>query len=108
MEYFTHWRTAIGSDPAKFFKSTLYKNQHLLLGINCLDPGQVQRVHTHDGQDKFYFVLEGEGEFTVSNEVRRVGTGTVVWAPAGEPHGVANAGEQRLSLLVGIAPAPGG
>jgi quercetin dioxygenase-like cupin family protein len=108
MKNFIDWRMAAGSNPERFFKSTLFRGPHLLLGINCLDPGQVQKVHTHAEQDKFYLVLEGEGEFTVGETVRRAGAGTAVWAAAGEPHGVVNPGSERLSILVGIAPAPGG
>jgi mannose-6-phosphate isomerase-like protein (cupin superfamily) len=35
-----------------------------------------------------------------------VAAGEVVWAPAGQSHGVENQGDGRLTLLVGIAPAP--
>ena len=42
---------------------------------------------------------------TVGVETREVGPGTVVWAPADVPHGVAEALE-RTVLLVGIAPPP--
>jgi mannose-6-phosphate isomerase-like protein (cupin superfamily) len=77
-----------------------------MLGLNCLEPGQSQHVHTHADQDKFYFVAEGTGEFVVGDEKRRAGQGMVIWAPAGVTHGVTNTGTERLVLLVGIAPFP--
>ena len=77
-----------------------------MVGLNCLDPGQTQRAHTHPDQDKFYFVLEGEGEFVVGDETREAGVGCTIWAAAGVQHGVTNSGDQRLVLLVGFAPAP--
>lgn len=104
MTHFTDYRSHTGASPTKFFKSTLFESQHLMLGLNCLEPGQTQSVHAHDEQAKFYFVVEGEGEFTVGDEQQRGSAGTVVWAPAGVPHGVTNAGEARLVVLVGIAP----
>lgn len=107
MDNFIDWRTAAGTEPDRFFKTTLFRSDRLLLGLNCLEPGQVQEVHTHEGQDKFYQVLEGEAEIVVGEETRRVGAGIVVWAPSGEPHGVSNPGAGRLTMLVGIAPAPG-
>ena len=107
MSNFTHYRDHVGSSPDKFFKSTLFQSQRLMLGLNCLEPGQAQHAHTHESQDKFYFVVEGEGEFVVGGEKRTVGEGAVVWAPAGVDHGVTNNGTKRLTLLVGIAPAPG-
>jgi quercetin dioxygenase-like cupin family protein len=104
MENFTHYGQHTGAKPDKFFKSTLFESKNLLLGLNCLEPGQTQHTHTHEGQDKFYFVVEGEGDFSVGEASRRAGPGSVVWAPAGAGHGVTNASESRLVLLVGIAP----
>ena len=106
MTYFMDYRAHVGARPDKFYKATLFQSERLLLGLNCLEPGQTQSVHTHDDQDKFYFVLEGEGEFVVGEERQRAGAGITVWAPAGVDHGVTNRGNVRLVLLVGIAPAP--
>lgn len=100
------YRAHVGSKPEKFFKSTLFQSSRLLVGLNCLDPGQNQSPHRHAGQDKFYFVIEGEGEFIVGEETTLAGPGAAVWAPAGVEHGVTNRGAERLVLLVGIAPAP--
>lgn len=75
-----------------------------MIGMNCLEPNQVQPAHAHAGADKFYFVLSGRGDFTVGAEQRTVATGTVVIAPAGIPHGVSNHSDERLCLLVAIAP----
>lgn len=107
MSNFTDYRAHAGSNPEKFFKSTLFQSPRLLLGLNCLEPGQVQAAHAHGQQDKFYFVIEGEGEFVVGEERQTGGPGVTVWAPAGVEHGVTNTGSKRLVLLVGIAPAPG-
>lgn len=106
MTHFTDYRAHLGADLEKFYKATLFQSGRLLLGLNCLEPGQTQSVHAHAGQDKFYFVLEGEGEFTVGGEKQKAGAGVAVWAPAGVDHGVTNAGAKRLVLLVGIAPSP--
>jgi mannose-6-phosphate isomerase-like protein (cupin superfamily) len=76
----------------------------VMIGLNCLQPGQTQNVHAHQGADKFYLVLEGQGKFTVGDEEREAGPGMLVVAPAGIPHGVTNTASERLSLLVAIAP----
>ena len=106
MPNFRDYRDFTGSSPDKFYKSTLFTSSKILLGLNCLEPGQSQDVHAHDDQDKFYFVLEGTGEFTVGAEKQTAVPGWTVWAPAGVQHGVANTGDERLVILVGIAPAP--
>lgn len=96
----------VGSQAEKFYKTTLFQSERLLLGLNCLEPGQVQKPHDHVDQDKFYYVMAGNGRFQLGNEQRTASTGEVVWAPAGMMHGVVNEGNGRLTLLVGIAPSP--
>jgi quercetin dioxygenase-like cupin family protein len=86
-------------------KADLFRGESLFVGLNCFEPGQTQRVHTHAGADKFYLVVSGRARMTVGRDTREVGPGTVVWAPADVPHGVAEALE-RTVLLVGIAPPP--
>ena len=104
MSNFLNWRDFEGTNPEKFYKSTLWQGEHVMVGLNCLEPGQVQSVHAHNGADKFYFVLAGKGSFVVGDEERTIETGMVVIAPAGVPHGVTNHGGERLSILVAIAP----
>jgi quercetin dioxygenase-like cupin family protein len=104
MNLFIDWRDHESFRPEKFSKTTLWESAHVMLGLNCFEPGQIQSIHAHSGADKFYFVLTGKARFTVGEEEREAGPGTVVVAPAGIPHGVTNTGSERLSLLVGIAP----
>lgn len=104
MNYFIDWLEHTGVHPEKFYKTTLWHGEHVMTGLNCLEPNQSQSVHAHQGADKFYFVLAGQGRFTVGDEKQEAGAGTLIIAPAGVPHGVTNSGEGRLSLLVAIAP----
>ena len=104
MSHYLNWRDFEGTQPEKFYKTTLWQGEHVMIGLNCLEPNQVQPVHAHAGADKFYFVLSGSGRFTIGDEQQTAQTGTLVVAPAGVPHGVENSGDQRLSLLVAIAP----
>jgi quercetin dioxygenase-like cupin family protein len=87
-------------------KADLVRGSALFLGLNCFEPGQSQPVHTHVGADKFYLILSGNASMIVGAETRDAGAGSLVWAPAGMPHGVASA-HQRTVMLVGIAPPPG-
>ena len=104
MNCFYNWLEHVGMQKEKFYKTTLWQAENLMIGMNCLEPGQEQKAHAHDGADKFYFVLEGRGRFTVGTEVCEMEAGAIVFAPAGVMHGVTNTGEARLSLFVGIAP----
>ncbi len=96
----------VGFNPEKMYKSTIFNGDHLMLGLNCLESGQEHHLHTHAEQDKFYFVLEGEGEFTVEDHTFSAGKGKLICAAAGAPHAVRNAGKARLVILMGMAPGP--
>jgi quercetin dioxygenase-like cupin family protein len=91
--------------PAKAAKADLFRGSRLFVGLNCFEAGQSQATHVHTGADKFYLVVSGRARMTVGVETLEAGPGTVVWAPADVPHGVAEALE-RTVLLVGIAPPP--
>lgn len=104
MTYFLDWREHTGAQSLKFYKRTLWQGEHVMVGLNCLEPGQQQRVHAHEGADKFYLVLEGRAMFTVGDEEREAERGALVIAPARVEHGVTNTGDTRLSLLIAIAP----
>jgi quercetin dioxygenase-like cupin family protein len=90
----------------KMQKVNLFETPRMFCDIYCLEPGQSQKPHAHAGADKVYFVLEGEGEFNVGSEERRLGPGHAVLAPADIDHGVRNASQARLTVLVFMAPNP--
>lgn len=90
----------------KMQKNSVFEAEHLFLDVYCFEPGQEQKPHTHDGADKVYVVLEGEGEFQIGDERRVVGAGHAVLAPSGVVHGVVNRGDRRLVTLAFMAPNP--
>jgi mannose-6-phosphate isomerase-like protein (cupin superfamily) len=64
-------------------------------------------THAHaDFVDSFY-VLAGEAEFQVGNDVFRAGPGSFVAAPPGVSHGFRNAGTSELRMLNIHAPNVG-
>ncbi|HEX2427866.1 MAG TPA: cupin domain-containing protein [Gaiellaceae bacterium] len=63
--------------------------------------------HRHaDHVDSFY-VLDGEAEFVMGDEVVRLGPGAYVAAPIGVVHGFRNVGEGELRMLNVHAPNVG-
>jgi quercetin dioxygenase-like cupin family protein len=106
MGSFTHYREHVGADESRWFKRTIFLSPNMLVGMDCLEPGQEQPPHRHHGRDKMYFVVEGEGEFTVGDETARLGPGGLAWAPADVSHGVRNLGPGRLTMLIAMAPEP--
>lgn len=94
------------ADRARFAAEKMQKldcveTGRLLLGLNCFEPGQAQKVHAHSGADKFYLLLSGKAKVVVGGVARDVAPGDLVFAPAGVDHGVETAYE-RTVMLVGI------
>jgi len=90
----------------KMGKSTIYQSPRLLVGLNAFEPGQAHALHAHEGMDKVYQVLEGEGQFLLDGRELPMRAGDLLAAPPGVPHGVRNTGSDRLLVLVILAPAP--
>ncbi len=94
------------ADRARFAAEKMQKldcveTGRLLLGLNCFETGQAQKVHAHAGADKFYLVLSGKAKVVVGGTARDVAAGDLVFAPAGVDHGVLTAWE-RTVMLVGM------
>ena len=94
----------VSFQPEKMAKVDVVSSKRLVCGLNCFEPGQVQKVHAHAGADKLYYVLEGSGEFEVGEEKRHLARGELLYVPEEVAHGVVNAGTERLVVLIVIAP----
>ena len=90
----------------KFQKVNIFDSPRMFCDIYCFEPGQEQTLHSHEDNDKIYYVLEGVGTLTVGEESRQVEAGWAVLCPPGEDHGVVNTGGDRLVPLVFMAPHP--
>ena len=90
----------------KMKKNNLFQTPRFFCDIYCFEPGQEQKGQSHGEQDKVYLVLEGQGMFQVGSEKQVLGPGQGTVAPAGEEHGVKNHTDQRLKVLVFVAPNP--
>jgi mannose-6-phosphate isomerase-like protein (cupin superfamily) len=93
-------------DTDRMGKSTLFRSPRLLVGLNSFEPGQDHRLHTHEGMDKVYYVLEGRGHFVLDGREEEMEAGTMLIAPEGVAHGIRNSGDERLVVLAVLAPAP--
>lgn len=93
-------------DANKMGKSTLFSSERIMVGLNAFEPGQEHRIHSHQGMDKVYQVLEGQGVFVLEDRELAMSAGVMLIAPEGVPHGIRNTGSGRLVVLAILAPAP--
>ena len=97
---------SIDFSSEKMKKVGLFDTDNFFCDIYCLEPGQFQKVHSHEGSDKVYYVLEGQGKVTVGVEEKVLMQNEITMAPSGEDHGVVNHTEDKLVMLVFMAPKP--
>ena len=82
-------------------RSPLPCREQLACAIERVEP------HAHEGYVDSFYVLGGEAEFVVGDEVFRAGPGSFVAAPPGVAHGFANVGGSELRMLNVHAPHAG-
>ena len=92
--------------PQKMGKTTIFESPRLLVGLNAFEPGQEHALHAHAGQDKVYYVVEGNGLFLLAGHELPMKAGDLLVAPENVEHGVRNTGTVRLLVLAVLAPAP--
>ncbi len=88
----------------KYQKVNLFETPLSAMDVYCLQPGQAQKVHTHAGSDKYYFVLEGTATIQIGQEERDLGPGWSALARPGVEHGITNRSAGSVSVLVFQAP----
>jgi quercetin dioxygenase-like cupin family protein len=92
--------------PDRMGKSTIFRSDYLLVGLNAFEPGQEHALHAHAGMDKVYYVIEGQGLFLLESGDVPMQAGVLLVAPEGVPHGIRNTSAGRLLVLTMLAPAP--
>ena len=90
----------------KMGKATLFESSRLLVGLNSFLPGQDHALHAHEGMDKVYQVLVGEGVFLLEDREIEMAAGNMLVSPEGVSHGIRNTGRGNLVVLAILAPGP--
>ena len=63
-----------------------------------IDPGEKLATHT-DSAEEVLYIVQGEAEAHVGDEVVRASAGDLAVVPAMAPHGVRNVGTERLKVV---------
>src|SRR5688500_20139636 len=84
--------------PDKMGKATLFESGRLLVGLNAFEPGQVHELHSHEGMDKLYYILEGEGVFLLEGRQLPTIAGDLMGAPEEAPHSITDTATRQNTL----------
>ena len=82
----------IAFDERRLAKHRVFETDRTLTDLYCLDPGQEQLLHVHDGSDKVLVVMAGRVLVRVDDDTAEAGQYEAVLAPAGSPHAHQNRG----------------
>ncbi|GMV93265.1 MAG: hypothetical protein AMXMBFR82_30430 [Candidatus Hydrogenedentota bacterium] len=102
------WNTseAAAFSEEKMKKVNLYESHRMFCDVYCLLPGQCQRSHVHNDEDKVYHALTGTCDVQIEDETYPLPPGHVAVAPAGVYHGIVNNSDEPATVLVVMAPHP--
>lgn len=87
------WKTLVGGD-----EGGQIDDADVSFGLWELAPRAIYHAHRHDVPE-IYYVTGGRAEWTVDDETRLVGPGTVIRTPPGAVHRMVNVGEETVTAL---------
>lgn len=83
----------------EYFAGETAGTSDLLSGTATIKPGlEIHPPHRH-AEEEFLMVIEGEGEWTVGEEVFPARAGDMLYAAAWDTHGIKNTGEIPLKFV---------
>lgn len=66
--------------------------------------GKSTTPHYHPRTEEIYYIVAGQGQMKIGDEVRHVGPGDAIAIPPGAVHQITNTGHDELKLLCCCAP----
>jgi quercetin dioxygenase-like cupin family protein len=70
-----------------------------------MPPGKAHEFHRHPEMEEVIYIVEGQAEQWVDQEMRMLGPGDSAHIPMNMVHGTYNAGDSTLVLLAILSPA---
>ena len=87
------------------FKATAETTGGTLTAIECeAAPGGGPPPHIHENEDESFYVLDGEFEILLGDELLRAGPGDYAFVPRGTVHRFANVGDDVGRILILFTP----
>ncbi|MFS0862621.1 cupin domain-containing protein [Fredinandcohnia sp. 179-A 10B2 NHS] len=90
----------------RFTKRIVYKEGESTVFVLNFMPNQALPAHKHPGTNVYLLVLDGEGTFTIDQEVSKVKKNDVILCNGEEELSFVNDGDQNVSLYVMLNKIP--
>ncbi|MBA2758535.1 MAG: cupin domain-containing protein [Chloroflexia bacterium] len=75
------------------------------LGVVTIEPGKRNPLHFHPNCEELLYVMEGEADHKLGDEMFHITTGDVIRIPQGVPHWAQATGETPLVALISFSAA---
>jgi quercetin dioxygenase-like cupin family protein len=98
--------TAVGSSR-QFLRAPTATLDELEIHVTTLNPGQTSHAPHQHANEELLIVKEGTVEALVNGELKRVGTGSVIFQASNQLHGIRNVGTGPATYHVVNWSSPG-
>ena len=96
--------TLDGSLIWEFIRPESHGSRKLSLALAEVESGTATRPHRHVNSEEVYYVLSGEGELTVADELEHLRPGEAALIRAGDVHSIRCLSAEPLRILCCCAP----
>lgn len=86
------------------FLVTGQDSKHACMFDWTLPAGFSTGLHVHRVQEETFYVLEGECQWQIGEELVRAKPGTYVFIPPGVPHNIGNASDKPARMIMTVSP----
>jgi quercetin dioxygenase-like cupin family protein len=86
------------------FLATGADSKHTSMFELTMPAGLSTGLHVHRVQEETFYVLEGEGEWQVGDQLVRAKPGTFVFIPPGVPHNIGNSSDRPVRMFLTVSP----
>ncbi len=93
------------ANPHGVSAKKIYDNEHAQAIHMTLKSGESLKKHVTP-VDVFFYILEGEGQVEIGDEVQTVSKDSIIESPAKIPHRLMNPGKEDFRFLVVKIPRP--
>ncbi len=82
-----------------------WTEKRLILAITTAAPAGGPPPHVHTNEDEAFFILEGEMEFVLGDQIVPAPVGSFIWAPRNVVHQFRNVGSTPARMITLVTPA---
>lgn len=86
------------------FLVTGQDTKHTTMFEWTLPPGFSTGRHVHRTQEETFYVLEGECQWQIGEQLVQAKPGTYVFIPPGVPHNIANVSDKSAKMIMTVSP----